>query len=376
MADNSSRLVLEIDGRGYEGWTEVRVTTGLERIPSDFDIALTERWPGQQVDWRIKPGDECRVLIGGDLVVTGHVDAFAPQYDARSHSIRVTGRSKCADIVDCSADIKSGMFANATLLQVAQTLCKPFGIAVKAEVDTGGRLPDVQLQQGETIYALIERLSRVRQVLVCDDENGDLVLTRAGNQRAQGKLRQGVNILRASAELNHAQRHSRYVLKGQQQGSDQLFGAAAAEVIATVEDKAVKRYRPLVVVAEQSLDNKMAKDRIEWEARRRGGRSTRADISVRGWRQSDDGRTGSLWRRNLLVPVESDMLGLDRELVAGEVTYTLGKQGTICAQSLMPAEAFAPEPPDLDDLGLGKGGNWRDIVPVGATSRTAGSDGL
>lgn len=368
------RLGLVVGGQRYEGWQEVRVTAGIERTPSDFDIQLTEKWPGQDVQWRIRPGDECQVMIGDDLVLTGYIDDFNPSYDTDSHKIRVAGRSMVADLVDCSALLESGQLTGLTLLQIAEKLCRPFGIKVVAEVGLGGPLPDVQLQQGESVYGLLERLSRLRKVLVCDDENGNLVFTRPGRDRAQGALRQGVNVKSAAARLSQAERYSDYIVKGQQTGSDELFGPDASEVMAAVKDGAVTRYRPLVIVAESNLDNAMARDRAEWEMRRRGGRAVQTDIVSPGWRQLQDGKAGRLWRRNLMVPVESEFLGIDRELALGEVTYLLGPQGTLCSMTLAPPEAFTPEPPSADDL-LGKGAGWADIVPISRPSATGSAQG-
>jgi prophage tail gpP-like protein len=39
-------VVLTVAGQTLTGWVSVRVTRSIERFPSDFDIALTERNPG------------------------------------------------------------------------------------------------------------------------------------------------------------------------------------------------------------------------------------------------------------------------------------------------------------------------------------------
>ncbi|HTH61490.1 MAG TPA: hypothetical protein VL689_15195 [Paraburkholderia sp.] len=42
MADD---VTLTVGGQTIAGWTTIRVTRGMERIPADFDIGLTERYP-------------------------------------------------------------------------------------------------------------------------------------------------------------------------------------------------------------------------------------------------------------------------------------------------------------------------------------------
>lgn len=43
----SDELTLSIGGRQLSGWTSTRVTHGIEHCPSDFEISMTERYPGE-----------------------------------------------------------------------------------------------------------------------------------------------------------------------------------------------------------------------------------------------------------------------------------------------------------------------------------------
>lgn len=43
------------------------------------------------------------MLIGDEPVLTGYVEALPLRYDASSVSMGIVGRSKTADLVDCSA---------------------------------------------------------------------------------------------------------------------------------------------------------------------------------------------------------------------------------------------------------------------------------
>src|SRR5882672_6923572 len=82
-----------------KGWTQVRVTRGIERLPSDFSFGMTERFSqGQSV--AVSAGDRFQLLLGGDLIMTGYVDTVTSQFEAQSHTVAIAGRSKCADLVD------------------------------------------------------------------------------------------------------------------------------------------------------------------------------------------------------------------------------------------------------------------------------------
>ncbi|WP_425469551.1 phage baseplate assembly protein [Paraburkholderia azotifigens] len=38
-------VALTVNGSTVSGWTTIRVTRGMERIPAGLDIGLTERYP-------------------------------------------------------------------------------------------------------------------------------------------------------------------------------------------------------------------------------------------------------------------------------------------------------------------------------------------
>jgi len=99
----SGDLNLIVGSNSWAGWESVRVTRGIERCPSDFQIAVTERYPGQVGKVDIQPGQACTIEIGSDLVLTGYVDRYSANLGTNGHEVRINGRSKCQDLVDCAA---------------------------------------------------------------------------------------------------------------------------------------------------------------------------------------------------------------------------------------------------------------------------------
>ena len=355
-------LTLSVGGRVYEGWTSIEVTRSLVNAASSFSLGVTERKEPSALSWVIQPGAPCKVSFDGEQVINGYVDVYAPSYDAGSHSVRVTGRSRTGDAVDCSAIVPGGQFRNYDLGQIAKALCSTIGVGVVIETDIGRPFPDVQIQQGETIFEIIERLCRLRAILVCDDANGNLVLTRAGQRRAQDTLVEGGqrgNILRANASISIAERYSDYIIKGQQTPTDDVFGTAATEVIGTERDPAVWRYRPKLIVAEGQTDTATARARARWEKLTRAANGTSANITVQDWRQTN----GSLWQINQLVYIDSPSLALRTDLLIGSVTYRLDDNGTTTELNLAPPDAFTPEP--TSEKSKSNAGGYYDILQEG-----------
>jgi prophage tail gpP-like protein len=422
--NNGIPFELLVSGEVYSGWKSLRVTRGLERATADFDLSVSERWSLEENIWQIQPGESCEIRFEDELVLTGYVDAYRPSYDANSHEVRLSGRSKTCDFVDSSVMVDGGQFKGMTVGAIAHTLAQPFGIEVVVEQE-GPPEPEVQVQQGETCFALVERLSRLQELLVTDDALGRLVLTRAGSGQASTALHHGVNILSANANLDNSQRFSEYVVKAQRPGNRTRDGGGSGvgddwgevepttrealrrlrfipniaqryraqmmlaragaskktapktltQISGTVRDPGITRYRPHLIVAEAQTDDAMAAKRADWEMRRRLARAVRARITVNGWRQED----GRLWATNEMTWVVSPWLALDRELIVAETTFTYDDGGASTQLNLTLPDAFLPDAKrkgkrekkaaksgtGAKGKGKGKGGAadpWRDVV--------------
>lgn len=343
-------VVLTVNGQQYGGWKKAAVRIGIEQISGSFELEVTERWAGRSEPWPIRHGEACTVQVDGETVITGHVDDVLPQFDATQHGVTVVGRDATGDLVDCSAIAKSSEWQGRTLLQVAEDLARPFGVKVIAETEVGAPFQRSRLQQGETVFEALERAARMRGVLLVSDGQGNLVITRAGKQRIGTALVQGGNILRGSATFSLRERFSRYVCKGQAPGSDFSSSEQNAQIESKpAADGEVKRYRPLIVIAESSSDTRGLNDRALWEAAVRLGRSARPVITVQGWRHAD-----GLWRPNRLVQVAAPYFHLDREMLIVSVAYTIGEGGTFTELELCRPEAFQllpiPEPENEGDF--------------------------
>jgi prophage tail gpP-like protein len=183
---------------------------------------VSERFLATAADFPLAPFMPCTVAIGGDVVLTGYIDNYLPEVEADRHTVRITGRSKTEDIIDCTPDIQGGQFAGYKLDAIAraigQSVGKPYPIDVVVEVDVGEPFPDATIERHETGFAFLERLCRLRSILATDDEQGRLVLTRAGAKRATDALLQGPggNVQWVAGTFSGARRFSHYKVKAQQ----------------------------------------------------------------------------------------------------------------------------------------------------------------
>lgn len=356
----SDDVTVTINGMRYAGWSDIRVTRSLDSAAADFDISVTERWSDDDQPWQIAPFDACTVAIDDQPVLTGYVDRYLPAYDAETHTVRITGRSKTGDLIDCMPDIHGGQFNGQKIDRIATAVAAPFGITVKLNGDAGATLPDATLEKAETAYRFVERLARLQSLLICDDEFGNLVLTEAGAETANGALTEGDNIKSASATLTAHERFSVYAVLGQAPLSWDSEEAQIA-IKGEATDPACPRYRRHAEMSEAPLDNTGAKARARWRALYNFGRSTEATIAVAGWRQAN----GDLWRINQLVPVISPRLALNRPLLITSVSFYLSEAGRVTELRLAPQEAYSPDPASVR-LRKRKGNSdqWQGLIPV------------
>lgn len=406
--DPQSAVRLVVAGKEFGGWKSVRIEAGIERQARSFDLAVTDRWPGQtDIPRRIQPGDACQVFIGRDLVMTGYVDATPIRYDGGSATVSVRGRSKTADLVDC-CPMPSGKSISSTssdtwrdvigpdgkkpnvikapsksasqwrgqkLEVIAAALAAPYGVRVIAEVDTGKVITDHQVQIGETVFESIDRLMRLRHVLSTDNEKGDLVFITVGSAgKATTAVELGKNVLSCSTDLDYTGVFSEYIVLGQHAGSDERFAADAAEgegedtdyepttvlgETATATDARAKRRRILVIKQSGQADDGTCKDRAQYERAHRAAKALQTSYTVAGWRQE----SGALWVPNLLVPVRDGLVGFDVQMVVAEAAWVLDGDGQRTELRVGPPDGYVAKAGHLKAKKSQKGGGpeWSDV---------------
>ena len=345
--NQDNNVTLQVNGRQWGGWTSLSISAGVERIARDFNVEITRRWPGgdevKQMQPRIKNGDSVAVLIGNDLVMTGYVDATPVRYDAHSLSVGIVGRSRTEDLIDCSATLTQ--FASRNLVQIVHQLAAPFSINVVNEGYDGGPISDFQVDFGETVMEVIDKLIGMQQVLVYDNAKGELVIGGVGTKRTVTALVLGENILSCDTEKSIKDRFSQYIVSGQRAGNDHDFGEATNTAIsARTLDGGITRYRPMVIKQTGNANGETCGERSEFEMQRRAARTDEVTYTVQGWRQGN----GALWEPNMRVLVYDPVLGFNNaEMLIAEVTYRKDSQGTVAELRVGPADAYLPKPKKL-----------------------------
>lgn len=229
-----------------------------------------------------------------------------------SAQVTIKGRDKTGDLVDCSAVYPGGQWRLSTLQQIAQDLCKPFGIAVRwavSDPEAAKPFTSFTIERSESVADVLSWAERHRGVLVTSNADGDLVFTQAANTPTD-TLRLGENLLSTEYTEDWRDRHSQYLFKGHGGGGGHAGDANTNELRAALkgesDDPAIVRYRPKVILADSKLTPAIARARAMRESRRALAQSERFTAVVKGWRRE----SGELWQTNRLTRVIAPRLSM------------------------------------------------------------------
>ena len=347
----TNEVTLVIGGVRWAGWQEVSIAVSCETSCASFNLSVTERFPTDPTGIDILPGQTCQVYAGSDVLVTGYVDRYEASLSPDGHGVRVVGRGRCCDLVDCDVDLKktvpNGQVSSPQIVSFAKTLCGQFGIPVT----TVGTVPNdaapfFNFPYGTKPWDLIERFARWKALLVYENKAGELVISPVGSASHASGFAQGQNVQEADVSFDMDSRFSTY--QPEQYPTVQYMAGLASDnevfgEVAAITDSGVPRPRLHYVVSELYYnDQKLCQLEAQWEAARRWGRSQAVTLVCDSWRDS----AGQLWTPNQFAMVDLPALKLpQRNWIVGSVEFRLGLDGgTTSVVTLMPKQAFVPEP--------------------------------
>lgn len=381
-ADETRRVSLAIDGLVFDRWTRVEITRDLSEISAGFTLDVVDAarldaaFPGAPLPPPIPPALDVQqpavLRIDGEVVLTGWIDTLRLRADGTGTAATISGYDTTHDLVDCAAAPEGpAEYRGLTLTQIAERICAPFGIAVRADVDVGDAFPRFGIDPAETAMEALEKAARQRGVLLVGDGLGGLLITRGGQRRGPYPLRLGELVGQMELERSSRDRFRDYWVKGQTERAGGTRAAAPALVRTATplgadappppaitprseeargvvmtghaRDGEVARYRPKVTLARSQSGGASVQDQADWQLRVARGLSDRMRCTVADWRAGDD---RALWRPNELVLVEDAYSGQQGDMLVSGVTYSFDERGIRTELRLNGPDAFdlLPEP--------------------------------
>ncbi len=370
--NDQNRVSIRVGGKIYGGWKSVKISISMNQITRAFGLSVTDKFPGNLDFHRLRNGDLVQLYIGEDLVCTGYIDEVKVNYNGKQITVDVQGKSKTVDLVECCPVAKYGVGAkqeenawkgvvigkdgqkkevppsaiqttswkNLKTSEIMASLAAPYGIAVHSIGEVGNKLANHTVVPGETVSESINRLITKDNLVVMDDEAGDLVIVEPGDAGdCTDALELGKNILSGDAKFNASKLFSRYVVLGQHSGTDTDFGRSASEDKGVVDSAFVTRPRLKVIKDQGQSGKKTCGERADFERRYQEALYHSATYTVQGWRQSD----GSLWKVNSMVNVVDKLLGIKDSLLISSLSFSLTNQGSTTSLTVVGRDGYTRE---------------------------------
>lgn len=389
--NDQNRVSIRVGGKIYGGWKSVSIQIGMDQMSRIFGLSVTDTFPGNTDFHRLRNGDLVQLYIGDDLVCTGYITKVDVNYDGKKVDVKVTGQSKTVDLAECCPVAKYGVGAkkdenawkgvvvgkdgqkkevppsaiqttswkNLKTSEIMASLAAPYGIAVHSIGEVGDKLTNHTVVPGETVSESINRLITKDNLVVMDDEAGDLVIVDVGSEgECFDALELGKNILTGKATFDASKLFSRYVVLGQHSGTDTDFGRSASEDKGVVDSELVTRPRLKVFKDQGQSGNKTCGERAVFEKRYNEAQYNKATYTVQGWRQSD----GSLWSVNTKVFVTDTLLKVEGTFLLSSVSFSLNSSGMITTLSVVLPDGYRREAKKAQPSGSTETNGWVGVV--------------
>ncbi len=339
-------LAVVVNGTRFTRAKSISVSRSLRSFAGWFDIVSSadenDRLP-------IKINDRVQIISGrADVLLTGYIERLRVRQNADAHELNVGGRDITADLIDST--LRTKVFNGPIgFQQLVTNVLREQDLASIRVINEAGQLGEIKASElisgeiGESAFAFLERYARRVQVILTSNEDGAVLIMRAGATDSGVQLirqagNQGNNILASSVEINVAGRFGNYACQGQLAPAGTDFAGTTQETVAqsgTARDRGIRSGRFFEFEAETSMDSNACGDRAKLEAniRRAGSLNYRATVQ---------GVPASL-KLNRRVRVVDDFCSINDTLLISEIEHRFDMGGTTTEIGCTFRDAFTLE---------------------------------
>ena len=339
-------MILSVDGVEYSGWTAGIVTLRLDALTNTFSFSLTSK---EAKPLPFRGGEECKILVDGEKILTGHIEIVNVEGGAEKHSIEITGRDNTGDILDSKIGSLAKIIPPISLKSLIEKVIKHIGSPISVVDNFGPKIftkagDDFEPDVGQDAWDFIETIARKRQVLLSSTADGDVLITRASGKEIDATLQHLLendnnNVLEYSVSYDTTGRYNVYKMSTQLNAVALVHAESFAnkDVVnqsGQATDLLVRKGRQLVLITESSGSNPI--DRSQWELNVRRARGKVYSATVHGFRNA----TGNLWAINELVQVEDEFAGISSRMLVNSVEFNIDDGGRSTILSLVEKNSF------------------------------------
>ncbi len=359
-------ILLRVNGEDFNNFIDMSVSNSLQALSGKFEFTATS---DDQGNFPFTVGDKVQVLIKElDFLVgiaNGFIDTITIDYSKNTHTLRVSGRDKTEDIIDSHIkDIELG--SGFDLTAVIQAVLKFLEIKDIKIIDQVGKLDPfltgeiAAAAQGETGFAFMNKYAEKRQVLLSNDGDGNIVLTRVETPLRNGEIlniKDGPltnNVKSAKVVYDHSQRFHEYSVISQANiaseciniagepktkcGDDQVKDLVNRQGKSDIDDD-IRITRKFVLIPSATMTIDTLTKRAQWERSLRIARTRKYHVTVQGFLSNDN----LIWQTGQLVKVRDEFASINADLIVSEISYNFSVDGgSTTTLTLLPQDVYKP----------------------------------
>ncbi|ADE10483.1 phage baseplate assembly protein [Sideroxydans lithotrophicus] len=262
MPTPDDTVELLIGGKVHGDWSSYEIDSDLLTPADGWSVSMG--MVNGKIPADVAAGAPVKVLVGGEVVMTGYVDDPDHPVSKTGHSFSLSGRDMAADLVDCSAPIFTAKLVS--LKQIAAKITSLFGIkAIRIDADATRTREKVSVEPGDTAWDALARAAEANGLWPWFEPDGTLVIggpdysTPIVATLILRKSGDGNNLISLNKHESMHGRYSKVTVYGQAAGTETEQGRNALQ--GSWVDEGVPRYRPKIVIDHDCESVAMCRDR-------------------------------------------------------------------------------------------------------------------
>jgi prophage tail gpP-like protein len=323
---------IEVNGNEYFNFVSANCSLRLDALSNTFSF---EAVAPEDEPLPFKGGESCRIIVSGEVVLTGSIEVVNINYNEDDHTINISGRDKTGDLLDSTLDNiddlrGEGLTLKAIIEKVISSLGLDLQVIDEVNPEPFNAAEDVSSPEpGDNAFQFIEKYARKRQVLLTSNADGNVVIASNSGIQADGVVQHIIgsednNVLNSNFSYDITGRFNAYKMASALNPTPlNLAGdtglASLVNQGGRVFDETIRKGRQLVLISETPFSDKNCENRAKWEADIRKARGLAYSATVNGFRIAND--TGALWRTNRLYQIVDDFVGKIEPMLCNSVSF-------------------------------------------------------
>ncbi len=194
----SEEVSLFIDGKVFKYFDDVTISMSFDSIADTFSLSVPFDSKNTSFKKLMRPFSykEVAIYIGGEKQLQGNIVSIKTSSDPSSRKLQIDGYSKTGILNDCcpSSQTKCSNVNGLDLMQIADLLCKPYGIEIIFEADIGAKFSNkdkIQIDPSKKIVDILTPLAKMRGLVISNTRHGELLFHKTDSDKAKIKIDSG-----------------------------------------------------------------------------------------------------------------------------------------------------------------------------------------